>query len=360
MPTLTSLYRTAAQLVPIAGKPVVVMYGPVAGGFITNPANASDQGLPATEILYVDPTGAPAALAVTETTIAIQPGQSYFVTPGQTTNVTVNAVSAGHRFSGVVYQPPTPFPPAPQPGTFPPSAPTTLTKTIPSYLYEEYADDEALQAFVDAYNNLAQQYVTWFATISLPVYTNAAISGPLLDWIAQGIYGMIRPSLSSGKNRDLGPLNTYQFNVLPYNKRKNIGPTDITVTSDDIFKRIMTWNFSKVDSNTFNIRWLKRRIMRFLIGVDGTSPNIDQTYIVSVTFGSGIISIRISYGSRVITGGSLYNRFGFNGGGYNALRTTFISGPSPLPYESVLKQAIDSGVLQLPFQYTYSVTIPTS
>ena len=167
---------------------------------------------------------------------------------------------------------------------------------------------------------------------------------------------MVRPSLSSGRNRDLGPLNTYGFNVLALNTRRSVGPQNVTITTDDIFKRIMTWNFYKGDGHEFNVRWLKRRIMRFLTGPDGSAPNVDQTYIISVTFGAeGSVSIRIANGSRIILGGALYNRFGFNAIAYNALRTQFVPGPNPLPYQAIFKEAVESGVLQLPFQYQFSV-----
>lgn len=357
MAAAISLYKTAAQLVRVGGDAVVIAYGPIAGGFIQNPASGANQGIGTPEVLYLDPTGLPAALAVTETTIALQPGGVYFFTPGQTTDITVNAATSGHKFSGIVFQAPTPYPPVPQPGVFPPSGPTTLTETIPAYLYQEYADDDDLQAFFAAFNGLAQGYVTWFATVLLPVYTSPTISGSLLDWVAEGLYGMLRPSLSSGRNRDVGPYNTWAYNTITYNRRKKIGPNDVTVTSDDVFKRIMTWNFYKGDGNVFDVRWLKRRIMRFLIGADGSAPNIDQTYLISVTFGPAAIAIRITVGTRAITGGALYNRFGFNRTTYNGLRTVFIPGPNPLPFESIFKEALDSGVLQMPFQYSVSVLI---
>lgn len=350
-----SLYKTVVSEVAEAGVPVIAMYGPIAGGFITNPSEAIDQGLEVAEVLWIDVMG-PATLGTSPSSIPLQPGQTYTVIPGQTTDVSVSAASAGHKFSGVVYQPMTPFPPAPQPGNFPPGGVTTLTKTIPSYLYQQYADDEDLQAFVAAYNGLAQEYVTWFAAVGLGVYTSDEISGSLLDWVAAGLYGMVRPSLSSGRNRDLGPLNTYGFNVLPLNTRRAVGAQNVTVTTDDIFKRIMTWNFYKGDGTEFNIRWLKRRIMRFLTGTNGSAPNVDQTYLISVTFGAnGSVSIRIANGSRIIIGGALYNRFGLNTTTYNALRTQFVPGPNPPPFQSVFKEAVESGVLQLPFQYNFSV-----
>ena len=354
--TKVSLYKTAVSVVQTGGKPVTAMFGPVAGGIITNPPTPVGQGITTLEPLWIDIVN-PATLGKNGTSFALQAGQTYTVVPGQTTSVSITAATTGHRFSGVVYQPSTPYPPAPQPGTFPPSVPDTLTQIIPSYLYEEYADDDDLQSFVAAYNGIAQGYLTWFATIGLPVYTSAQIADGLLDFVAENIYGMLRPVLASGRNRDVGPLNTYGFNTLALNRRKTVGPNNITATSDDVFKRIITWNFYKGDGMTFNARWLKRRIMRFLTGPNGTAPNIDSTYLVSVTFGPGIVSIRITVGTRRITGGALYNVAGFNRQAYNALQSIFVPGPNPLPLEPVLKEAIESGVLTHPFQYQFAISI---
>lgn len=352
-----TIYPLATSKIYVGGVAEVAVFGDVAGGVITNPRSATDQGLPAVEVLFVDPTGKPAALEQTETTIKLQAGESYFIPAGQTTSISVNASSTGHLFAGYIVQPQTPYPPTPQTGTFPPSGPTTLTQTLPSYLYQEYNDDQNLQGFIAAYNTLAQIYVTWFATVLLPVYTNPMVVGSLLDWVAEGLYGMTRPALGSGLNRTIGPLNTYPYNTLPLNVRKLIGPSDVTVTSDDIFKRIMTWNFYKGDGNQFSIRWLKRRVVRFLIGVNGTAPNIDQTYDVSVTIGPGIIAIAITVGTRSVTGGAIYNRFGFNRMAYNRLVTQFNPAPVQYPAEPIFKEAVEAGVLQFPLQYEIAVSI---
>jgi hypothetical protein len=352
-----SIYKTAVSSVAVGGTAVTVAFGPLNGGLIVNPPNATQQGIAVAEVLYVDVTGS-AYLGETETTVPVQPGQYFTIIPGQVTNVSVNAATSGHLFSGIIYQPSTPYPPTPQSGSFPPLGPTTLSQTLPSYLYQEYADDDDLQAFVASYNQLAQQYVNWFANIGLPVYTGTNISGALLNWVAEGLYGFTRPALASGMNRNIGPYNTWAYNTIPFNKIKVVGPANVTVTSDDIFKRIITWNFYKGDGNTFNIRWLKRRIMRFLIGTNGTAPNIDQTYAVSVTYGPGIISIRLSVGTRTLTGGAVYNRFGYgNAVAYNQIKSTYASGPTPLQFASVFKEASDSGVLQYPFQYSVVTTI---
>lgn len=240
--------------------------------------------------------------------------------------------------------------------TFPPSGPTSLTKTIPSYLYQQYQDDDDLQAFVEAYNILAQSYVDWFNSTPLPVYTDGQIAGALLDWVASGLYGLPRPALPSGRNRNLGPLNTYALNVLTPNGQERIGPDNFYATNDDAYRRILTWHFYKGDGKYIDVRWLKRRVMRFLIGENGTAPNIDNTYQVSVTFGVGNqVNITILSGLRTLTGGPL-NTMQLNTIGPNMIRSTFVQF-APLEYAPLFKAAVDAGVLELPFQFTYVVNI---
>lgn len=352
-----SLYKLAVSEIVSGGHAVTPVYAGIAGGFIWNPQTPADQGISVIEPIYINISGTAAVLTETPTTVIVYPGQTFILPAKLVANVSVNAATSGHKFGGIIIQPPTPFPPAPQSGTFPPSGATTLTATIPAYLYEEYNDDEALQAFIGAFNGFAQAYVTWFATIGLPIYTQPQITGSLLDWIAGGIYGFVRPAISAGKIRAEGAYNTYPYDTLPYNGRKLLEPTNIVSTTDDIFKRCMTWNFYKGDSYTFNVRWLKRRLMRFMIGTNGTAPNIDQTYPISVSFGpNGAVAIRISVGTRKVLTGP-YNTYAYDGQAYNTPKTQFISPPNPLPNEAILADALDSGALQLPFQFSFSILV---
>lgn len=239
---------------------------------------------------------------------------------------------------------------------FPPTGPVTVTKTIPAYLYQEYYDDEDLQAFVAAYNNLSQQMLDWFNTIGLPVYIG--LSGALLDWVAEGLYGLTRPVLGSGQNQNLGALNTYVLDplVLPLNTIKKVGPSNFAVVNDDVFKRILTWWLYRGDGKQFDIRWLKRRVMRFLIGTNGVDPPVDQTYQVSVTFAHGIITITIYNGIRRVVGGAIPNQCLLNSKYPNELDTTFTV-LAPLTFAPILQEAVNAGVLALPFQYTFVVNI---
>lgn len=355
--TPIAIYPGATSVVATGGTAVIAVYGEFMGGTITNPAAAADQGIPAAEDLYVSIAGM-AGLVETSTTVALQPGQSFQFAPGQTTQVSVNAVTSGHKFSVYSIQTPQVFPPDSTGDTFPPANPTVLQQTINSYLYQEYNDDNDLQAFVDGYNQLAQGFISWFSSIGLPVYTGAQIINSLLDWVAEGLYGITRPYLPSGKNKNLGPLNTYAYNTLPFNTRKVVGPQDFFATNDDVFKRVITWHFFKGDGKVFNIRWLKRRIMRFLNGVNGTSYNIDETYPISVTFSGSTVFINILPGTATVVGGSIFNEFQFNGVGseFNDIETLFVPFPT-FDLAPILQAAIESGVLELPFQYTYVVNI---
>ena len=202
-----------------------------------------------------------------------------------------------------------------------------LQAITPSYLYTQYADDDNLQAFVAAYNEIAQQYLNTFNALNLPVYTSPSISGALLDWVGVGIYGYPRPTLPSSAPMVLGPLNTYGPLMAPVLNAGTATTETYAATNDDIYKRLLTWHFYKGDGKQLSIQWLKRRIMRFLLGTDGTAPNIDFTYQISVTFP----------GSRVVD----------------------ISMPE-YPAAPLLATAIASGAAELPFQYSYSVSVSGS
>jgi hypothetical protein len=88
----------------VGGQAVVVIDIGPEGGIITNPASNTDQGIANAESIYVDPTGADANIGAFGTSFELQPGQSWTAIPGQTTKTTVNAASAGHRFSAVSWK----------------------------------------------------------------------------------------------------------------------------------------------------------------------------------------------------------------------------------------------------------------
>ena len=227
-----------------------------------------------------------------------------------------------------------------------PTASVTATKTIPSYLYFQYIDDPDLPALIASYNQQTQNYVTWFAAINLPVYTG--LTGALLDWIGQAIYGLPRPSLSSSAiSGMIGQIGSVKHHgaIGPSGPTPNIVSAISTTqiyqtqnnydTPDDIYKRILTWWFFKGDGKNFSIPWLKRRIARFLYGTNGTNICPAWNPGISVTFNdatSPLPTCTITLTASNLTGVS----------------------SNLLTY---LQVCIADGVLLLPFQFQYTVTI---
>jgi hypothetical protein len=291
---------------------------------------------------------------------------------------------------------------------------TGLTTVIPSYLYQEYSDDDDLQGFVAAQNQSQQDFVDTFNALNLPIYTGqpSLVAGALLDWVGSGVYGMARPALSSGQPVVMGPLNTWGPNwIFPnwgtvpsgvsvtfgLNELQQLSVGNVVVTDDDLYRRILTWHLFKGDTNYFSIRFLKRRVWRFLYGENGTTPDyavdpmlgyvphpggyadpddafIANTSQISISIGvDQNVTIRFVLGNRKVTGGALLNAFGPNGFepataktppwdigvaaiSLNDLETTYTPLP-PLPYMSEFKHALDSGVLEVPFHFQFTSTI---
>ena len=204
----------------------------------------------------------------------------------------------------------------------PVSGPTTVVNTIPTNLYVQYDDDANVQSFLDAYNAYVQGYLNYTNNLNLPIYSNQNISGPLLDWVLNGLYGFPRPGLPVQGTQGKGDYNTYRYNKFQFNQFiPGTAPTSIP-TTDDVYKRCATWKFYKGDGRIFTPIWLKRRIHRFLNFPNGTSGNIDNTYDVSVVW--------TSYQNATITVPN------------NSIGTVF-------------QAAVTAGVLELPFQTTWTV-----
>jgi hypothetical protein len=88
------------QTSPTPGTALIAIDQNMSGGYIVNPLLASDQGIAVAEVLFVNQVTL-ASVVANQTTIALQPGQSYTVIPNTTTPVTVAAQSASHKFTSV-------------------------------------------------------------------------------------------------------------------------------------------------------------------------------------------------------------------------------------------------------------------
>ena len=202
---------------------------------------------------------------------------------------------------------------------------TSVQEIIRAYPYVDFQNDDNITAFFDAYNIYAQAYLDWFNALNLPIYTQAPVSGPLLDWVAQSLYGISRPALPTSLGRPPeGPANTFTANSLPVNGYRPGVADNYNATSDDTFRRIITWAFYKGDGMTFNPRWLKRRINRFLSGLNGTNVPNDTTFDVAVA-PTGFKQWDIALASSVEA--------------------------------TIFKIAVESGVIELPLQIQWTVSL---
>jgi len=99
----------SASAIAVGGTAVVLIAGPCAGGYVTNPPTAASQGIAATDIaenVYVDPVASPGSTDATGngTTALLQPGQTFTVpalAPG--TMLRANAATSGHKLTVVVW-----------------------------------------------------------------------------------------------------------------------------------------------------------------------------------------------------------------------------------------------------------------
>ena len=242
----------------------------------------------------------------------------------------------------------------------------TLTKTIPAYLYQEYRDPnqddqvhiDELFALVDAYNTLAQEFVDWFNALNLPIYTSAPVKGLLLDWVAEGLYGMMRPVLGTVVTRYRGSYNTWMMNQLTMNGRQIQRTTTIIDTTDDIFRRLLTWHLWRGDGPYFTTRWLKRRVARFLTGADGGPGATDSTYRISVSFGlDGQVNITLLIRLTRVVRSMVYNGFMMNQMPMNWSVLAHTSLGTQYPLAQAFKDAVDEGVLEVPFTNEWVVTV---
>lgn len=221
-----------------------------------------------------------------------------------------------------------------------------LQTTIPAYLYQQYAADDNLQAVIAAYNAATQTIISAFANQNLAYYPG--LSAPLLQWVAEGLYGSEETSLASAITPATGPLNTVMLNTTMLNAGTPASETFYNIT-DDVFKRIMTWNLYKGDGKRFCMRWLKRRIARFIFGTDGVDPQAINNPAFTPGVSAGTES---TWGISVAVSGHVLTVT------LNQARLSAQTQLTPgiLTFFSL---AFTGGVLELPLQYTYAVDLIT-
>ena len=402
-------YRGATSEILVAGKLQPAIYGPFLGGFIFNPATIEEQNIlnetgsiintsslllgpfatlgfmhtgfemefPASiratamagtfrVATYVDEVtfGPPENLYVTivppggtqasGTTVAVLPGELWTAPSCFCGSIYVSAETAGHRFTSVVFQQPPNYPPTPTTGSFPPSGPVTRLDVLLAYLYKEWEDDDDLQGWVESYNTYAQLFIDWFNALDLPIYTKQ--QGALLDWVAQGIYGISRPTLFLNRPFARGPFSTASFCEIPFAELAiENDVSNVAVTSDDIFKRIITWHFYKGDGKNLTTTWLRRRVARFLFGVDGSDYS-EPVYNISIEWSRTQLTITIVSAWSVCTNSGAFATNAFCGPVFCSLVGHLV--PQIVPAAALqFVEGIANGSIESPVQYAVSARI---
>ncbi|MXV36804.1 MULTISPECIES: hypothetical protein [unclassified Saccharibacter] len=153
----------------------------------------------------------------------------------------------------------------------------------PAHAYQQFSDDANIVAFFKAYNQLAQESLSWMVTHPMALYIGPALEGNLLTYCAFCLYGQFRYRISYTEIRSIsGEIDGADIDRLTIDDTAIDKHYDGSAISDDLFKRILTWNFYKGDGLNFSIPWLKRRIMRFLTGENGHAWRFNSTHPVSV------------------------------------------------------------------------------
>jgi hypothetical protein len=197
------------------------------------------------------------------------------------------------------------------------------TNPAPAYVYGEYADDDNIQTFFA--NLLTQEYISFFYDVCLPIYTNTLIVGSLLDWVINGIYGLPRPLIQVGVNEVYGPIDTYPIDTLAIDSQRVVSQASYNFMTDDVYRRLLTWHFYKGDGHQFSIKWLKRRIARFIYTTNTVGTGIDDTSMVSVVL--------------------------------NANNEVAVTISSNNPLALTLQTLMLNGLVELPFQYSFTVVV---
>jgi hypothetical protein len=226
-----------------------------------------------------------------------------------------------------------------------------LTNVAPTYVYGEFSDDPDIQAFFSGLNTEGQGYVDWFNSTPLSVYTNENISGPLLDWVGAGVYGISRPSLSTLSTRSFGNYNSVAYDSLPYNTRRQVSSGTAQLASDDIYKRTLTWYTYLGDGRQMSIQWLRRRVARFIFGVNGTDVTADKFWQIGIT--EPAVAFPASYGQAPYNTQAYNSRKNREIPAAHALQIVLPPGQISQQFQILL----NAGYLALPFQVKFTVQI---
>ncbi len=198
---------------------------------------------------------------------------------------------------------------------------------------------------------MQQGYHDWYQNTPLGIWTNPNISGPLLDWIANGIYGVSRPFVGTASTvQKSSAINRLPINTAAINSNKIVRSGTSTIVTDAVYKRLLNYLMYLGDGKQLTIPWAKRRMARFIYGVNGTDVPIEmmqQISIVPKTF-------------SVLAG---YNSAPYNSQPYNTAR--FVNNPSlflnillpNVAMSQIFIQLLQNGSAPAPIQINYTIGI---
>ncbi len=201
-----------------------------------------------------------------------------------------------------------------------------LQTTIPAVAYQEYIDDLNVVAFFDSYTALSQDYLNYSNSTPLSVWSNAAIAGPLLDWIGQGIYGISRPVFSSLVRKFRAGINALPLNSVALNSGKLFQSGTATLATDDYYRRVLTWWLYVGNGRQFNVEVLRLKVARFIYGVDGTDVTLSQAQTIHIE-PQGVLSPINPTLSSISGGGLSAHKYGAQNTYTNSLGES-LAGPT--------------------------------
>ena len=226
-----------------------------------------------------------------------------------------------------------------------------MQTVIPAYLYTQYADDPDVTAFFTVINQIGQGYLNWYNQTPLPVWTSPAISDALLDWIGTNLYNTTRPVIATDTSTSYGAMATYPMATQAMASFVRHLSGTAQIAPDDLYKRVLTWILYRGDGKQATIEWLRRRIARFLYGINGS--DIYVGLITNVSISSNGVEVVGPLGTAAL--GTLYMGE-LELVNFNSKSNLSITIPD-LTISKSFTALFNAGFLPAPFQMKYSFTI---
>ncbi|QCE32955.1 hypothetical protein FAI41_04725 [Acetobacteraceae bacterium] len=166
-------------------------------------------------------------------------------------------------------------------------------RILKAYVYQQYSDDSDIMALFESYNQIAQDYLKTFISHCPAIYIDDFWSAGELTYLAWFLWGQRRWYSDYASSIDLeGAIDELAIDEVAAGGSVPT-PRQKLLINDDTFRRIMTWNLYRGDGPQFSIPWLKKRIKRWMIGVNGYAPLFGDANEVSVHVSEKIVNISV-------------------------------------------------------------------